>query len=133
MLPASITVVIALGWLLIKDHQPSPVVPPLGAPQQVKIRIEVSSATLPVSIGIPISEQASIADEASLTVVDSSGEPVPTCTRVLARWMGTPGDTNRAIKWILVDFAPGRMDCIFSRMAGGCSLKVSVWINRTSP
>ena len=106
MLPASITVVIVLGWLLIKDHRPSPVVPPLGAPQQVKIRIEVSSATLPVSIGVPISEQASIADEASLTVVDSSGEPVPTCTRVLARWKGTPGDTNRAIKWILVDFAP---------------------------
>ena len=72
----------------------------------IRIPINVSSASLPITIGIPISESAKLYDPMWLGVTDANGAPVPAQMRVLARWRGVANDGARPVKWLLVDFKP---------------------------
>src|SRR5581483_5035214 len=72
----------------------------------LSIPIKVNSASLPVTIGVPLGEAADVRDAAQLGVTDPNGAPVPAQMRVLARWRGAATDTSKPIKWVLVDFKP---------------------------
>ncbi len=72
----------------------------------IRIPINVSNASLPVTIGVPISEAAGVFDAAQLGVADANGAAVPSQMRALARWRGGVNDTSKPIKWLLVDFQP---------------------------
>src|SRR5262249_27342759 len=52
----------------------------------VKIQINVNTAALPATIGVPISEKASVFDAAELGVTDANGVQLPAQMRVLSRW-----------------------------------------------
>ncbi|QQS44813.1 MAG: hypothetical protein IPM66_12620 [Acidobacteriota bacterium] len=72
----------------------------------LSVALRVRDASLPVTIGIPIAEQAGLTDISRLGVTGGNGEPVPAAFRVLARWRGQPDDQTRPVKWLLVDFSP---------------------------
>ena len=70
------------------------------------VEIKVSSAALPVTIGVPFSEATRLLDVSQLAVIDPGGHPVPSQARALARWGGPAADATKPIKWALVDFKP---------------------------
>jgi hypothetical protein len=72
----------------------------------IRIPINVANASLPVVIGVPLSEAAGVFDAAQLGVTDTNGTAVPSQMRALARWRGGANDTSKPIKWLLVDFQP---------------------------
>ena len=72
----------------------------------IRIPINVSDASLPITIGIPISEAAGLYDLTRLGVTDANGATVPAQMRALARWRGSANDTTRPVKWLLLDFKP---------------------------
>lgn len=73
---------------------------------EVRVALNVTNASLPVTMGVPLGEAANVTDAAQLGVTDSAGNPVASQMRVLARWGATPEQTARPIKWLLVDFKP---------------------------
>jgi len=73
---------------------------------ELRVVIRVSNAALPVTIGVPLAESASLLDASQLAVTDPGGAPVPAQARVLARWQGLANDTTKPIKWALLDFKP---------------------------
>lgn len=56
----------------------------------------------PVSSGVPLPDGA-ISSTRNIRLMNGGGE-VPAQFKVLARWNGETGDTNKYIKWVLVDF-----------------------------
>ncbi len=72
----------------------------------IRIPINVNNASLPVTIGVPLSEAAGVFDAAQLGVTDPNGATVPSQMRALARWRGGARDASKPIKWLLVDFQP---------------------------
>ena len=72
----------------------------------LRVPLKVSQASLPITIGVPISEAAELRSTAKLTLLDPSGNAVALQTRVLARWRGTAKDESKALKWVLLDFTP---------------------------
>src|SRR5262249_8852415 len=72
----------------------------------IRIPINVSDASLPITIGVPVSEALKLYDPMWLGVTDANGAPVPAQMRVMARWRGVANDTLKPIKWLLVDFKP---------------------------
>jgi len=72
----------------------------------MRIPINVTNASLPVSIGVPISEALGVFDPIHLGVTDANGAAVPSQMRALARWRGGASDASKPIKWLLVDFQP---------------------------
>src|SRR5262249_8889667 len=72
----------------------------------IRIPINVSDASLPITIGVPVSEAARLYDPARLGVTDADGAPAPAQMRALARWGGSADDATRPVKWLLVDFKP---------------------------
>jgi len=57
-----------------------------------------------VTSGVPLPESANILSINQLQLTDSSGNTVPSQFTVTSRWHGTPNDSSKAIKWILLDF-----------------------------
>jgi hypothetical protein len=58
----------------------------------------------PVTSGIPLPRALNLTDTAGLRLVDGLGVAVPAQFTVTARWGGTPADTTKPIKWLLLDF-----------------------------
>jgi hypothetical protein len=79
---------------------PSGLVAPETQTRTVSIRIpiNVANASLPVSIGVPISEAPGVFDAAQLGVTDANGATVPSQMRALARWRGGASDASKPIK-----------------------------------
>lgn len=95
-----------LGWLAAQSPIRFSSAHPQAQTQEVRVALNVINASLPVTMGVPLSEAANVTDAAQLGVTDSAGSAVPSQLRVLARWGGTPDETSRPIKWLLVDFKP---------------------------
>lgn len=79
---------------------------PQTQPGAIRIPINVRDTSLPITIGVPVSEAAKLYDPSWLGVTDANGAPAPAQMRVLARWRGAANDGARPIKWLLVDFKP---------------------------
>jgi hypothetical protein len=93
----------------------------------VNIRINVTNAALPVCVGVPIGEKASVFDASQLGVTDAAGAPVPAQMRVLARWRGPASDAGKPIKWLLVDFKPAAAGAhVLARAARKATAPVTV-------
>lgn len=75
-------------------------------PGPIRIPINVRDTSLPITIGVPVSEAAKLYDPSWLGVTDANGAPAPAQMRVLARWRGVANDAAKPIKWLLVDFKP---------------------------
>src|SRR5262245_2633656 len=91
---------LAFGWLALQN--PAAAIPS----QLLRIGIKVNTASLPVTVGVPLSEAANILETGQLGITDASGNPVPSQIRVLSRWRGLESDLKRPVKWLLVDFTP---------------------------
>ncbi|MGE0130338.1 MAG: discoidin domain-containing protein [Blastocatellales bacterium] len=101
----------ALGAYLtvLPSHLAAPITQTQASQTQagpIRIPVNVSDTSLPITIGVPVSESAKLYDPAWLGVTDANGAPVPAQMRALARWRGGANDTARPIKWLLVDFKP---------------------------
>ncbi len=72
----------------------------------LRVPLKVSQATLPITLGVPMSEAADLRSTARLTLLDPNGNAVALQTRVLARWRGTAKDESKVLKWVLLDFTP---------------------------
>jgi F5/8 type C domain-containing protein/exo-rhamnogalacturonan lyase-like protein len=80
--------------------------PPGPQLSETSIPIRVNTASLPITIGVPFGEDDKLFDATQLGIADASGTTVATQTRVLARWRGRPDESNKPVKWLLVDFKP---------------------------
>lgn len=99
-------VIFTLGWLMAQSPSQLKSAHPKAQGAALRVTLNVTNAALPVTMGVPLSAAAGVLDATQLGVVDAGGAVVPTQTRVLARWGGTPNETSKAIKWLLVDFKP---------------------------
>lgn len=72
----------------------------------LRVPLNITQASLPITIGVPISEATALRSAAKLTLLDPNGNAVALQTRVLARWRGTAKDESKALKWVLLDFTP---------------------------
>ncbi|MGH9767471.1 MAG: discoidin domain-containing protein [Blastocatellia bacterium] len=90
--------------------------------RSIRIPINVSSASLPITIGVPVSEAAKLYDPMWLGVTDANGAPVPAQMRVLARWRGGATDAIKPVKWLLVDFKPNGVGLHFVTPAARADL-----------
>lgn len=116
---------LVLSWLMAS--LPSPLKsaqPQAQSASSLRVALNVTNAALPVTIGVPLSESAGIVNAESLGVVDTGGAPVPSQTRVLARWGGATSDTTKPIKWLLVDFKPAAAGAHFLTRAAQASTKL---------
>jgi hypothetical protein len=74
------------------------------------VRLSVQDATghqrvdEPLTSGVPLPESMGIASVGDLVVTDEAGPPIQAQFTVLSRWNGTPSDTAKPIKWVLVNF-----------------------------
>ena len=73
-------------------------------PLTVKNESSVRRILEPVTTGVPLPQEAAVKDVSLLSVTDTQGTPVPAQFTVLSRWHGTPDDSSKPIKWVLVDF-----------------------------
>lgn len=107
----SLLCLLMFGWLSVQlPAKVEPLNPQArtqsGKSLGIRIALNVINGSLPVCIGVPISEAANVSDASQLSVIDADGNSVPSQTRVLARWGGVASQTNKPIKWLLVDFKP---------------------------
>jgi hypothetical protein len=102
----SILCLLLLGYLAVQLPTHSGFSRLQAHAEEIRVVLNVADASLPVTIGVPLSEKAAITDAAQLGVVDAVGNAIPSQMRVLARWGGAAGDARKAIKWLLVDFKP---------------------------
>lgn len=77
-------------------------VPPAPTNQPV-LDVPLTISRRPATAGVPLAETANVRDVARVALVDAANKPVPAQFRVMARWRGLVSDTNRPIKWLLVD------------------------------
>ncbi len=73
---------------------------------ELRIPLQVSQTSLPLTLGVPLSEATEIRNTTKLSLLDPSGNTVAMQARVLARWQGLAKDESKAIKWLLLDFTP---------------------------
>ncbi|MCI0336632.1 MAG: discoidin domain-containing protein [Acidobacteria bacterium] len=102
----SILFALALGMLAVELPNPAHSSHLQAQATGISVPIKVHTASLPVTIGVPFGEDDNLLDASQLGIVDSNGNPLPSQTRVLARWRGTPDDSKKLVKWLLVDFNP---------------------------
>jgi hypothetical protein len=102
----SILCLILLGWLASQPPTRFDSSHPHASTEEIRVVLNVVNGSLPVTIGVPLTEAAAVTDAAQLGVADAAGNAVPSQMRVLARWCGAASDTRKAIKWLLVDFKP---------------------------
>jgi hypothetical protein len=95
--------ILALGWLAVKFPSSSH---PQAQSTSLRVAINVSNPTTPVTVGVPIGQAANLIDPAQLGVISANGNVAASQMRVLARWGGLSNDSSRPIKWLLVDFKP---------------------------
>jgi uncharacterized protein (TIGR03437 family) len=72
----------------------------------LRVPLKISQSSLPITIGVPISEAAELRSTTKLTLLDPGGNAVVLQSRVLARWRGMANDESKAMKWVLLDFTP---------------------------
>ena len=77
-------------------------VPPAPT-NQPALDVPLTISRQPATAGVPLAEAANVRDVARIALVDATNKPVPAQFRVLARWRGPMSDTNRPIKWLLID------------------------------
>jgi len=102
----SVLCLVLLGWLAVQLPARFDSSHPQAHMEEIRIVLNVVNASLPVTVGVPLSETAAVTDAAQLGVVDAAGNAVPSQMRVLARWGGLASDTRKPIKWLLADFKP---------------------------
>ena len=73
---------------------------------ELSVPLKVSRVGLPITIGVPLSEAANVHNASQLTLLAPGGSAVPAQIRVTSRWQGIVADEMKAIKWVLLDFAP---------------------------
>ncbi len=120
----SMLCLLALGWLAVK-------IPSSTRPQAqstaVRVAINVSNASAPITIGVPIGEAANLLDAGQLGIIGANGNVAPSQMRALARWRGLSSDSTKPIKWLLVDFKPAATGVHFlTRAARGNVRPVAV-------
>ena len=76
----------------------------LNVPLSITDHAGIARISDPVTSGIPLPETANITSINQLQLTDSSGNNVPAQFTVTSRWRGTPDDSSKAIKWVLLDF-----------------------------
>jgi hypothetical protein len=103
-LAALLALLTLLPARLVAPKTEAPVSQPQGG--TIRIPINVHDTSLPITIGVPVSEAAKLYDPSWLGVTDANGVPTPAQMRVLARWRGVANEAARPIKWLLVDFKP---------------------------
>ncbi len=86
---------------------------PRAQTASINIPINVINPSLPVTVGVPVSEAAGVFEVAQLGVTDANGVAMPSQMRVLARWRGVANDAARPVKWLLVDFQPAMKGTYF--------------------
>lgn len=67
------------------------------------LNVPLTITRKPATTGVPLAETANVRDVARIALVDASNNAVPAQFRVLSRWRGQASDSNRPIKWLLVD------------------------------
>jgi F5/8 type C domain/YetA-like protein len=102
----SVLFLLAFGLLAVKSPPRLHSVYSQAQASDISVPIKVNGASLPVTIGVPFGEDDQLFDAAQLGIVDSDGTPMPSQTRVLARWRGRPDESKKPVKWLLVDFKP---------------------------
>ncbi len=80
--------------------------PAIAQSSALRVTLQVTQGSLPITIGVPFSEPADIRTIAQLTLLDPNGNAIPLQARVLARWRGKTDDETKPIKWALLDFTP---------------------------
>lgn len=84
---------------------------PSASPASISVPLKVDETSGtdryqdPVTSGVPIPKSENLTGTGSLAVTDSGDRAVPAQFTVEARWGGSPDDTSKPIKWVLVDFA----------------------------
>ncbi len=76
----------------------------LNVPLRVQNRSDVERSNEPVTSGLPLPRELGLLDVARLGLVDAAGKSLPAQFTPLARWGGSPDDTSRPIRWLLIDF-----------------------------
>jgi hypothetical protein len=102
----SVLFLLAFGLLAVKSPPRLHSVYSQAQASDISVPIKVNGASLPVTIGVPFGEDDRLLDAAQLVIVDEHGNPMPSQTRVLARWRGKPDESKKPVKWLLVDFKP---------------------------
>lgn len=75
----------------------------LNLPLTITDYTGMSRINEPVTSGVPLPESANITSINQLQLTDAQGNDVPAQFTVLSRWKGTPSDTTKPIKWVLID------------------------------
>lgn len=75
----------------------------LSVPLTITENAGITRVNEPVTSGVPFPSSLNLLTTNSLAVLDGS-TPVPAQFKVTGRWGGTPTDTTKPIKWVLVDF-----------------------------
>jgi hypothetical protein len=102
----SVLFLLAFGLLTVKSPPRLRSIYSQAQASDVSVPIKVNSVSLPVTIGVPFGEADQLLDATQLGIVDEHGNPMPSQTRVLARWRGRPDESQKPVKWLLVDFKP---------------------------
>lgn len=73
-------------------------------PLTIKERANTDRYNEPVTYGVPFAKSSNLLSTANLQVIDQNGDPVNAQFRVMSRYTGTPGDTSKPIRVVLLDF-----------------------------
>ena len=76
----------------------------LNVPLTITDYTDIARISDPVTSGVPLPETANITSIDQLQITDSAGNNVSAQFTVTSRWHGTPDDSSKAIKWVLLDF-----------------------------
>ena len=76
----------------------------LSIPLTITDYANIQRINEPVISGIPLPKEANITSINQLQITGSQGNPIPAQFTVLSRWNGTPEDSSKPIKWVLLDF-----------------------------
>jgi hypothetical protein len=76
----------------------------LNVPLRVVESPGVARTAETITSGIPLPIEMGILSTAGLGIFDAGNREIPAQFKVLSRWHGRPGDSGRAIKWLLVTF-----------------------------
>ena len=94
-----------LGTLLVFDSTDALGVAGAGPLLTVRETVGVARQNEVVRSGLPLPRGLNVVDPSGLTLVDSTGAPVPAEFEVLARWNAGRNVASAPVQWLLVTFA----------------------------
>ncbi|RJP30889.1 MAG: hypothetical protein C4536_09140 [Actinobacteria bacterium] len=81
---------------------------PGGGPGDVELRLKERAGVARngeiTTSGVPLPRDFNVYSPDDICLFDAGGSPVPCQKKVTARWGGSPGDTSKPVKWVLLDF-----------------------------